>query len=210
MTFLVAMAALHRRRPRSTRSLSSAVATIAFSVDPSLSESGTFVPSLVIPSATTCVIPASSMPSIITTASSSSERSRESSSSSASRARRRPRAPSVPSFADSAIPTSDNCTCSGSATRVASASADPASTRCNLFTAVPPVSDGRLRTRHGPNRTGRGGRNRHLNLYIDRDTLGGNRRRRTRRRRNCSARMFFGPLVDFRANTFYRRRRRSS
>src|SRR6266536_3158123 len=73
------------RSPRSHRSASSAVATVAFSVEPSLSESGTFVPSVVIPSATTCVMPASSMPSIITIASSRSERSRASSSSSAAR-----------------------------------------------------------------------------------------------------------------------------
>ena len=71
--------------PRSTRSASSAVATVAFSVDPSRSDSGTFVPSVVIPSATTCVISASSIPSIITTASSSSDRSRPSNSSSAVR-----------------------------------------------------------------------------------------------------------------------------
>src|SRR5947209_1969959 len=44
-------------RPRSTRSESSAVATVAFSVLPSHSPSGIFTPSVVIPSATTLVWP---------------------------------------------------------------------------------------------------------------------------------------------------------
>jgi hypothetical protein len=49
-------------RPRSTRSESRAVATMAFSVDPSQSPSGIFTPSEVIPSATTHVRPLSSTP----------------------------------------------------------------------------------------------------------------------------------------------------
>ena len=61
-------------RPRSTRSDSSAVATVAFSVLPSHSPSGIFTPSVVIPSATIIIRPFSSSPSSIITA---SRRSRE-------------------------------------------------------------------------------------------------------------------------------------
>jgi hypothetical protein len=61
------------------------VVTLAFSVEPSLSESGTLVPSGLIPSATIWVAPASSSPSIMTTASSSPDRSHERSTSSAAR-----------------------------------------------------------------------------------------------------------------------------
>src|SRR5205807_175795 len=55
-------------RPRSTRSESSAVATVAFSVEPCQSPSGILAPSLVIPSATLLVRPCSSSPSSINTA----------------------------------------------------------------------------------------------------------------------------------------------
>src|SRR5439155_2162267 len=63
-------------RPRSTRSESSAVATVAFSVEPSQSPSGILTPSVVIPSVTTLVRPCSSSPSIIITASLMSSRRR--------------------------------------------------------------------------------------------------------------------------------------
>ena len=55
-------------RPRSTRSASSARASVAFSVEPSQSPSGILTPSVVIPSATTCVRSAISSPSSIITA----------------------------------------------------------------------------------------------------------------------------------------------
>jgi hypothetical protein len=55
-------------RPRSTRADSSAVATVAFSVEPSHSPSGIFTPSVVIPSATIIIRSFSSLPSIIITA----------------------------------------------------------------------------------------------------------------------------------------------
>jgi hypothetical protein len=74
-------------RPRSTKSESSAVATLAFSVDPSQSPSGTLMPSLVIPSATTLVRSPRSIPSIIITANRTSSRRRLISSDSATRVR---------------------------------------------------------------------------------------------------------------------------
>jgi hypothetical protein len=74
-------------RPRSTKSESSAVATLAFSVDPSQSPSGTLMPSAVIPSATTQQRPCSSSPSIIITANRASSRRRLISSDSATRVR---------------------------------------------------------------------------------------------------------------------------
>ncbi len=55
-------------RPRSTRSASSVRASVAFSVEPSQSPSGILTPSVVIPSATTCVRSAISRPSSIITA----------------------------------------------------------------------------------------------------------------------------------------------
>ena len=54
--------------PRSTKSASSERARFAFSVEPSHSPSGIFTPSVVIPSATTCVRSAMSIPSSIITA----------------------------------------------------------------------------------------------------------------------------------------------
>ena len=74
-------------RPRSTRSDSSAVATVAFSVLPSQSPSGIFTPSVVIPSATIIIRPLSSSPSSIITARRRSESARLISSSSATRVR---------------------------------------------------------------------------------------------------------------------------
>jgi putative SOS response-associated peptidase YedK len=73
--------------PLSTRSDSSAVATVAFSVDPSHSPSGTFAPSVVIPSATMFVRPFSSIPSSISTAKRMSSKRRAISSPSALRVR---------------------------------------------------------------------------------------------------------------------------
>ena len=73
--------------PRSTRSDSSAVATVAFSVDPSHSPSGIFTPSVVIPKATIIIRPFSSSPSSIITASRRSPNWRLISSPSASRVR---------------------------------------------------------------------------------------------------------------------------
>ena len=55
-------------RPRSTRSASSVLASVAFSVDPSHSPSGILTPSVLMPSATTCVASAISIPSSIITA----------------------------------------------------------------------------------------------------------------------------------------------
>ena len=55
-------------RPRSTRSASSALATVAFSVEPSQSPSATFMPAVVIPRQTTFVRSFSSMRSSISTA----------------------------------------------------------------------------------------------------------------------------------------------
>ena len=54
--------------PRSTRSASSAAATVAFSVEPSHRPSASFSPSVVIPSATMFVRPCSSIPSSMITA----------------------------------------------------------------------------------------------------------------------------------------------
>ena len=73
--------------PRSTRSESSALATVAFSLEPSHSPSGILTPSVVIPSATMFVRPFSSIPSSIITASLTSSRRRLISSSSATRVR---------------------------------------------------------------------------------------------------------------------------
>jgi hypothetical protein len=61
-----------------------AVATVAFSVDPSQSPSGIFTPSLVTPSATMLVRPFKSMPSSIRTARRTSAKRRAISSESAS------------------------------------------------------------------------------------------------------------------------------
>ena len=69
------------------RSASSAVATVAFSVEPSQSPSGTFTPSVVMPRATTLVRPFSSIPSSISTARRTSSRRRLISSPSAVRVR---------------------------------------------------------------------------------------------------------------------------
>jgi hypothetical protein len=75
-------------RPRSTRSDSSAVATVAFSVDPSHRPSGIFTPSVVIPKATIIIRPLSSSPSsIIITANRRSDSWRDISSPSACRVR---------------------------------------------------------------------------------------------------------------------------
>jgi len=74
-------------RPRSTKSESSAVATAAFSVEPSQSPGGIFTPSVVIPSATTQQRPCSSSPSIIITARRTSSSRRLISSASAVRVR---------------------------------------------------------------------------------------------------------------------------
>jgi hypothetical protein len=70
-------------RPRSTRSASSVRTSVAFSVEPSHSPSGIFTPSVVMPSATTCVRSAISMPSSIITAKRTSSSRRLMSSSSA-------------------------------------------------------------------------------------------------------------------------------
>jgi hypothetical protein len=64
-------------RPRSTRSASSVLASVAFSVEPSQSPSGILTPSVVMPSATTWVRSASSMPSSIITASRTSSSRRD-------------------------------------------------------------------------------------------------------------------------------------
>jgi site-specific DNA recombinase len=69
--------------PRSTRSDSSAVATVAFSVEPSHNPSGIFTPSVVIPKATTIIRSLSSIPSSIITASRRSASCRDISSPSA-------------------------------------------------------------------------------------------------------------------------------
>src|SRR5207245_9681307 len=74
-------------RPRSTRSASSVRASVAFSVDPSHSPSGILTPSVEIPSATTCVRSAISMPSSIITARRTSSRRRDMRSPSAVRVR---------------------------------------------------------------------------------------------------------------------------
>src|SRR6266498_3791164 len=63
-------------RPRSTKSLKSAVATVAFSLPPSQSPSGILTPSVVIPRQTTLMRPCSSIPSIIIAASLTSSRRR--------------------------------------------------------------------------------------------------------------------------------------
>jgi len=73
--------------PRSTRSDSSAVATVAFSDEPSQSPSGIFIPSVVIPRQTTLVRPFRSIPSSIITARRTSESRRAISSPRASRVR---------------------------------------------------------------------------------------------------------------------------
>ncbi len=63
-------------RPRATRSAKRAVTTVLFSVSPSHSPTGTLVPSAVMTRATTTHEPATSSPSIMSTATSRSERSR--------------------------------------------------------------------------------------------------------------------------------------
>jgi hypothetical protein len=73
--------------PRSTKFDSSAVATVAFSVDPSHSPSGIFTPSVVIPSATIIIRSLSSIPSIIITANRRSASCRDINSPSACRVR---------------------------------------------------------------------------------------------------------------------------
>src|SRR3954469_24391761 len=54
--------ACSQSRPRSTRSASSVLARVAFSVEPSQRPSAIFTPSVLIPSATTCVASATSTP----------------------------------------------------------------------------------------------------------------------------------------------------
>ena len=74
-------------RPRSTRSASSEHARVAFSVEPSQSPNGILTPSVLIPSASTCVRSAISIPSIIITARRTSSSRRPISASSAVRVR---------------------------------------------------------------------------------------------------------------------------